>query len=191
MIKKLKEYGLFQFGKTIPDLKINGKSAPYPVLNERAVRAGAGIMLAMGLFGFVNAYFSQNFIPLKIIVVIFFLDFCVKVLVGTKFSIIGKLGQLIVKKQKPEYVGAIQKRFAWSIGLIMSFLMLLLLFVFETRGLLNLSFCTICLLIMWFESSFGICVGCKLYYGFIKKGLIKEPNIRPACPGGVCSLENK
>jgi hypothetical protein len=35
----------FQCGEVIPGLKINGKPAPYPVMNERAVRATAGLML--------------------------------------------------------------------------------------------------------------------------------------------------
>ncbi len=191
MINKLKKFGLFQFGKTITGLKINGTPAPYPVLNENAVRAGAGIMLAIGLFGFANGYFSQNFIPLKIISIFFFLDFFTKTFIGTRFSIVGHIGQFIVKKQKPEYVGAIQKRFSWGIGLIMSSLMIFLLFIFEPNGLIILSVCSICLLIIWFESCFGICLGCKIYYGLIKKGLIKEPAVRPACPGGVCSIGNK
>jgi hypothetical protein len=35
------------------------------------------------------------------------------------------LGSFMVKKQKPDYVGAIQKRFAWLIGLLMATAMLI------------------------------------------------------------------
>jgi len=50
MITKLKRFGFFIYGKTIPGLTIDGKPAPYAVVNEREVRAGAGLMLLMALF---------------------------------------------------------------------------------------------------------------------------------------------
>jgi hypothetical protein len=182
-------YGLFQPGKIIPGLEINGKPAPYPVLNERAVRAGAGIMLMMGVSAFAFALLLQDFRLLKVVVVLFFIDFFIKVIIGPKFSPVSNIAQLIVRKQKPEYVGAIQKRFAWSIGLAMASLMILLLFVFDVRGPINLAACTLCLTFMWFETSFGICVGCKIYYGLISLGVIKQPEIAPACPGGACPIK--
>ncbi|NCS67168.1 DUF4395 domain-containing protein [Candidatus Peregrinibacteria bacterium] len=175
-------------GKIIPELSINGKPAPYPVLNERAVRAGAGIMFVMGSIAFALALLSQDFRALKIVVVIFFIDFFTKVILGPKFSIISHISNLIVRKQKPEFVGAIQKRFAWSIGLTMASLMIVLLYVFEVRGPINLAVCLMCLTFMWLETSFGICIGCKIYYGLIRLKLIKEPEIAPACPGGACPI---
>lgn len=189
MIQKLHQYGFFKYGEVIPGLQIHGMPAPYPVLNERAIRATAGIMLALAFFGFSNAFFDKNLLPLKIVVVLFFIDFFTKVILGTKFSVLGKMGAFIVRNQEPEYVGAIQKRFAWSIGLLLSSIMILLLFVFQVTGPINLAICSICLTVMWFETSFGICIGCKLYYGLIKLGVLKAPQIRPACPGGVCSIQ--
>ena len=189
MYATLKRYGFFTYGQVIPGLTIDGEPAPYPVLNERAVRAGAGIMLALGATAFALAFFQQNFLPLKIVVVFFFVDFLTKVVIGTRFSPVSNIAHLIVADQRPEYVGAIQKRFAWSIGLLMSLTMILLLFVFDVRGNINLAVCSFCLLVMWLETSFGICVGCKMYYGLIKAKLIKAPEYRPACPGGVCSLK--
>ncbi len=190
MIKTLQtKYGLFQAGKTIPGLEINGKLAPYPVLNERAVRAGAGIMLMLGGSALSLALLSQDFRMLKVVVIFFFIDFFSKVVLGPKFSLVSNVANLLVKGQKPEYVGAIQKRFAWSIGLTMASLMIILLYVLEVRGPINLAVCLICLTFMWFETSFGICVGCKIYYGLIRIGLIKQPEIPPACPGGACPIK--
>jgi hypothetical protein len=189
MIKKLKKYGFFQFGEIIPNLKINGEEAPYPVTNERAVRAGAGIMLMMGIFAFTNALLLKNFDFLKVVVVIFFFDFLMKVVIGSRFSPMSALGEWIVKNQKPEYIGMVQKRFAWGIGLIMASTMVILVVLLNVRGPINLVICLFCLTVMWLETSFGICVGCKMYYGLIKLKLIKEPHIKPACPGGVCQLK--
>lgn len=179
------------YGTKIPNLKINGNDAPYGVVNERAVRAGAGIMLMLGLFAFSQAWFLQERLALKIIVVLFFVDFAIKVINGPKYSPISNIANLIVKKQIPEYSGAIQKRFAWSIGLVMASIMTLLVVILQIPGTYPLYFCSICLLFMYFETSFGICVGCKIYWGLISIGLIKEPEVAPACPGGVCPIPKK
>lgn len=188
LLQKLQHYGFFTYGKTIPGLNIHGLPAPYPVLNERAIRAGAGLMFAGGLFAFFHAFYLADFFYLQIFVSLFFFDFLMKVIVGIRFSPISFIANLIVSNQVPEYVGAIQKRFAWSIGLVLSSTMLLLLFVFEVRGLPNLAICGLCLTFMFAESAFGICVGCKIYNWLLRIGLLKQPEYKPACPGNVCSI---
>lgn len=189
MIKKLKKLGFFQYGKYIPDLKIDGKEAPYLVVNEREVRAGAGIMLVLAIFAVSNAWFDQNYLYLKFLILFFFADFFAKVVLGFDYSPINRVARLIVRKQRPDYVGAIQKRFAWSIGLGVSSLMIFLIYIVGLRGPITASICFVCITLFWLETSFGICIGCKIYYGLMKIGLIKEPVYRPACPGGVCSVK--
>ncbi len=188
-MEHLKNKGLFVYGQIIPGLMIHGKPAPYPVLNERAIRAGAGIMFVLGLFAFFQAFYLREFFFIQVFVVIFFVDFFMKVIVGTKFSPISQLANLIVSKQAPEYVGAIQKRFAWSIGLVLSGSMMLMLFVFGVVGWPNLAVCGLCLTFMFLETSFGICVGCKIYNFLLDKGIIPQPEYKPACPGNVCAIE--
>lgn len=189
MIKQLTRYGFFQYGKIIPGLTLHNKPAPYPVLNERAIRAGAGIMFALGLFAFFQAFYLRDFSYIQVLVVVFFIDFFMKVIIGTRFSPISQIAQLIVRKQTPEYVGAIQKRFAWSIGLILSGTMLVLLFGFGIQGLPNLIICSVCLTFMFMETSFGICVGCKMYNAFLRWGILPTPEYKPACPGNVCAID--
>ena len=48
-------------------------------------------------------------------------------------------------------------------------------------GPINMLVCGTCLLLLFFESSFGICIGCKLYDLFSK-------NKVELCPGNVCSF---
>jgi len=189
MLETLKKYGFFTYGKVIPGLVVHGKPAPYPVLNERAIRAGAGMMFALGFFAFFQAFYLREFLYINIFVVIFFIDFFIKVIVGTKFSPVSNLANLIVRRQTPEYVGAVQKRFAWSIGLVLSGIMMVLLFGFGVQGLPNLVICGFCLTIMFMESAFGICVGCKIYNALITIGVLRQPEYKPACPGNVCSIE--
>jgi hypothetical protein len=184
-----KRYQLGEVGVVIPNLMIYGKPAPYPVLNERAIRAGAGIVFALGLFAFFQAFYLREFFYIQILVVVLFVDFFAKVVVGTRYSPISRIADLIVAGQRPEYVGAVQKRFAWSIGLVLATTMMVLIFGFGIMGLPNLVICSICLTFMFMESAFGICVGCKLYGFLLAKGIIATPEHRPACPGNVCAIE--
>jgi len=51
-------------------------------------------------------------------------------------------------------------------------------------GPINLFICLSCLTILFFESVFGICIGCKIY-NFFNKEKAKF------CPGGVCTVKTK
>jgi len=180
---------LFVFGKVIPGLELYGKPAPYPVINERAVRAGAGIMFALGLFAFFQAFYLQEYLYLQLIVILFWVDFLMKAIIGTAFSPMSILANAIVQYQAPEYVGAVQKRFAWSIGFILATIMMILIFGFGVIGVLNLIICSICLVFMFMESAFGICVGCKIYNALLAWGVIKQPKYKPVCAGNTCAIE--
>lgn len=188
---KIKLKQLTQFGEEIPNLEINGKPAPYRVLNERAIRATAGLMLAAAVFGFTRAYLLQEYLLLKIVIISFFIDFGIKIFLSPVLAPYSIIGTFITRKQKPEWVGAIQKRFAWSIGFLIATTMLILFVFMEVRGFVPLLFCSICMFFMWLETSFGICVGCKIYWKFVDWGIIKKPEIAPACPGGACPIPKK
>jgi len=188
-MQKLKKFGLFTYGETIPGLMLYGKPAPYEVLNERAVRAGAGIVFALGMFSLFQAFYLQEFAYIKVLVVALFIDFLLKVVIGTKFSPLSRLSNLIVSKQEPEYVGAVQKRFAWSIGLVLSFIMVVMIFGFSVIGPVNLVICLFCLTLMFVETAFGVCIGYKLYGFLLARNVIAQPEYKPVCPGNVCSIE--
>lgn len=177
-----------EIGQIISDLTINGEPAPYWVLNERSIRATAGIKFFIGIVTLLYTFFTKDFSVVNVVLPLFFLNFLILVLWGPKYSPVSKLGSFFVRKQKPEYVWAIQKRFAWSLGLVMSGIVMLLIFMFWITGLFPLLLCSICLVLMWMETSLWICVGCKIYYWLIKKWFLKEPQYRPACPGWACSL---
>jgi hypothetical protein len=125
-----------------------------------------------------------NFIVVKIFIIAFTIEFLIRVFINPKYAPVMVLGRLAVSGQKPEYTGAPQKRFAWSLGLGLAALMLASL-VF---GLFSLTFscviCIVCVLLLFFESSFGICVGCRLYNLF-------TGNKAELCPGGICEVRKK
>lgn len=177
------------YGTIIPNLTIAGEPAPYPVVNERSIRATAGIMFAIGISTFWYVFLTEDYTPMPYIVALFWLDFFLKAVIDPKYSIFGIFGKFMTRKQKPEYVGAIQKRFAWSLGLAMATAMIIVAILLGIRGWPPLAICSTCLLFMWLESACGICVGCKIYSWFLKKGILPQPKVKPACPGGVCSLK--
>jgi len=51
-------------------------------------------------------------------------------------------------------------------------------------GPINFLICLTCLILLFFESAFGICLGCKMYEFFNRKKA-------KLCPGGVCEVHQK
>lgn len=170
------------YGQSHPDFN-------YGVVNERAVRAGAGMMFLAGILTFAYTYYTRDYKYVNIIVPIFWFEFFVKVVFGPKYGPIGFIAKLLVRKQQPELIGAIQKRFAWSLGLILATIMLIFAVGMGVRGKLPFIICTTCLTFMWMESALGICVGCKIYNALLKAKILKEPEFKPACPGGACAIK--
>ena len=165
---------IFQFGQQHPDYAI-------PVLNERAVRASAGLLFLVGQVAFMNAWLVGNFQLTRVFVVVFLVDFSIRLLVNPKFSPTLIIGHWVVRKQQPEWVGAPQKRFAWAIGFALALTMLYLVVLNNLIGPVNLAVCATCLALMFFEAVFGICVGCKIY------NLLNQEKAQ-LCPGSACEL---
>ena len=172
-VKRSMSKAFFQFGEHIPGYNV-------AVLNERAVRAAAGILFFFAMVTFMNAMLLGNFQPTRVFVFAFLIDFTLRIFINPKFSPSLILGQWMVRKQEPEYVGAPQKRFAWAIGFTLALLMLYLIVIKGVIGPVNMLVCGTCLLLLFFESSFGICIGCRLYNMF-------SNNEVELCPGNVCT----
>jgi hypothetical protein len=145
-----------QFGEIVKGYEI-------PVLNEREIRAAAGILFLATFISLMLIINSTNFVPIKYVISIFLVDFIIRLFIQPKYSPILILARLIVSNQNPEYVGAAQKKFAWYIGLALSFTMFMLMVVFNTYSIITGLVCLACLILMFFETAFGICIGCKIY----------------------------
>ncbi|HEY0678117.1 MAG TPA: DUF4395 domain-containing protein [Chitinophagaceae bacterium] len=155
-----------------------------PVLNEREIRASAGIMFLALLVSLMFILFKQDFLMVKYVIVIFLTDFIIRVLINPKYSPVLIIGRLVVSRQVPEYVGAAQKKFAWKIGLVLAGLMFLLMVVLNSYSIFTGVTCLICLLFLFFESAFGICIGCWFYSLFYKS----EASL---CAGEICKKSEK
>jgi len=166
-----------QFGETVEGYNI-------PVLNEREVRAAAGILFLAVFIALMQIVFNGNFLPIKYMVTIFLIDFLIRVFINPKYAPSLILGRIIVSRQNPEYVGAVQKKFAWIIGVLMAATMFVLMVVLNTYSAISGIICLICLIFLFFESAFGICLGCVFYGWFYKEKA-------QYCPGEVCDMKAK
>ena len=168
---------IIKFGETVEGFDV-------PVLNEREVRAAAGILFLFAFLAILLAILKGNFTLLKYFIISFLLDFIIRVFINPKYSPTLILGRLIVSRQNPEYVGAPQKKFAWVIGLVLAIIMFLLIVIVNSFSVITGLICLICLIFLFFESVFGICLGC-LFYGWYYKKKARY------CPGEVCDVKQK
>lgn len=154
---------------------------PVPVLNERAVRAAAGLLFVFAMVAFMNAWLLGHFQPTRVFVVAFLIDFTLRLFVNPRFAPSLIVGQWLVRRQQPEWTGAPQKRFAWGIGFVLAALVFWLVGVQQVVGPVNLLVCLLCLTLLFFESALGICLGCQVYAWVVRQ----PPEL---CPGGVCAV---
>lgn len=168
---------VIQFGENVPGYQI-------PVLNEREIRAAAGLLFLMMFTTILSIGITQSFTPLKYAIVAFLVDIAIRVFINPKFAPTLIIGRWIVRNQVPEYVGAKQKKFAWVIGLVLALTMFGLVVVANTYSPISGIICLICLIFLFFETAFGICLGCKFY------SLVYREKAQ-YCPGEVCEVKDR
>jgi hypothetical protein len=166
-----------QFGEDVPGYSIR-------VLNEREIRAAAGILFLGTFIGLMFIAFKGDFTAIRYVLIVFLADFIIRVFVNPRFAPTLILGRLIVGRQTPEYVGARQKKFAWVIGLILSAVMFVFLVLMNAYWMMTGLICLTCLIFLFFESAFGICLGCKFYPLFFKDKV-------QYCPGEICERRSR
>ncbi len=168
---------IFKFGEDVEGYSI-------PVLNEREIRAAAGVLFLATFISLMLIMFKNNFVPIKYVISLFFTDFLIRVFINPKYAPTLIIGRLIVSRQNPEYVGAKQKLFAWVIGVILSGTMLVFMVIVNSYSPITGIICLICLIFLFFETAFGICLGCIFYKIFYKEKA-------QYCPGEICDVKAK
>lgn len=162
-----------QFGEIVEGYRV-------PVLNEREIRAAAGILFLLLFTAAMLIFLENNFHLFKYAVTIFMIDILIRVLINPKLAPSMIIGAWAVRNQTPEYVGAPQKKFAWIIGAVLSSTIFTFLVVFNGFSPITGIACLICLIFLFFETAFGICLGCKFYPLFFKQDA-------EYCAGDVCT----
>ena len=85
---------IIKFGENVEGYNI-------PVLNEREIRAAAGILFLATFTSLMFILFEENFVPIKYVVTLFLADFIIRVFINPKFSPTLILGRLMVRNQTP------------------------------------------------------------------------------------------
>lgn len=168
---------IIQFGENVEGYDIR-------VLNEREIRAAAGIIFLFMFIALMQILFNGNFVMIKYAITLFLTDMLIRVFINPKYAPSLIVGRFIVRKQRPEYVGAKPKKFAWIIGVVLSGLMFICFNILNIYGPPTGITCLICLIFLFAEASFGICIGCKLY------ALIFREKVQ-YCPGEVCTIQER
>jgi len=166
----------YTYGETVPGYEV-------PVLNEREARAAAAILFVGAFIGLTNGVMLGTAVFSEYFVTFFAIDFTIRV-IQPRYAPSLLLGRFFVRNQKPEYVGAAQKRFAWALGLILAYPMFYYLVIDFQPNPIKVLVCLICMALLFFEAAFSVCLGCKIF-SWIKR---KDPKY---CPGGVCELQIK
>ncbi len=165
----------FNFGE-----KVDGFD--FKVINERDARASAGIMFLFGLLSLFSVFTLRTLLWAELFSLTFIFEFFVRVFISPKYAPYMLLGSLFVANQKPDWVEAKPKQFAWILGMILGGIMTYYI-VFDILSPFRLGICLLCMVLLFLESSFGICLGCILY---------TKLNIKlNSCPGGVCEMPTK
>lgn len=168
---------IVNFGETVEGYTI-------PVLNEREIRAAAGILFLMMFISILQVIYKGDFLMLKYATMLFLTDISIRVFINPKFAPTLIMGRWIVRSQTPEYVGAKQKKIAWIIGVVLALTMFILLVVVNSFSPITGLICLICLIFLFFEAAFGICLGCK-FYALVYKDKAQY------CPGEVCDVKSR
>lgn len=167
---------IWEYGYKVPGYDVT-------VINEREARAAAGILATLGMIVIFVGIGYNHIIVARVYLAFLFIDFTARV-ISPKYSPSLLLGKFIVQNQKPEYVGGLQKRFAWTLGWLISLPMLDWFVLHWDITFYKVMICVLCLTLMILESAFSICVGCMIYKALIDK----DPQ---HCPGGVCEIRKK
>ncbi|MCB0649668.1 MAG: DUF4395 domain-containing protein [Saprospiraceae bacterium] len=164
----------------------------YKVLDERIVRGSAGILLFLAVIASINGFILKNYIVVPYISGFLALNFLIGIFINPKFSPTMFISWVMVKNQSPLPIGAIQKKFAWSLGLVLSTTIFILsLFLLSDESYFDpvCLLCLTCIGLLFLETAFGICMGCKLYHLSVYLKLIKPPKEKPNCMGDACDTD--
>ena len=167
---------LFEYGEKVPGYDVT-------VINEREARAAAGILFALGMIVIFVGIGYNHIIVARVYLAFLWVDFLARV-ISPKYSPSMLLGKFVVRNQKPEYVGGLQKRFAWTLGWFVSFPMVYWFVLHWDITFYKVMICVLCLSLMFLETAFAVCVGCMIY-----KAIVREDPQH--CPGGSCEIRKK
>jgi hypothetical protein len=182
-----------RYGESVDVVTGDGRPVVGGVFDERQVRVAAGITMALGAVAFADALLAKNYLPIRTVTAFFFVDFTLRVWWGLGRSPVGVLARVLTRvltpAMSPDWVSAAPKRFAWTLGLVMSVTMTVITNA-RITGLLPMTICTLCLTLMWLEAVLGLCLGCQVYRLLVARGWISARESVEICSDGACQVDH-
>jgi hypothetical protein len=175
------------YGQVISGVNSEGAELHAGVFNENAVRAAAGLTMAIGAVAFVYAYFQHRYLGLQTAATFFFVEFSIRVIFGLQYSPTGIVSRFLALRKPPEWVSAKPKRFAWTLGMVLAGAMTIITNS-HVRGWLPRSICLVCITLMWLESVLGLCIGCEIHGFLVRRGWAQKDEAYEICAGGACEI---
>ena len=164
---------LTEYGEHVPGYDVT-------VINEREARAAAGLLFMLGMIVIFVGIGYNHIIVARVYLAFLFIDFTAR-MISPKYAPSLLIGKFVTRNQKPEYVGGLQKRFAWTMGWFISLPMMWWFVLHWDITFYKVMVCVLCLTLMFLEAAFAICVGCMIYKWIVRK----DPK---HCPGGSCEI---
>lgn len=175
------------YGQIMSHIQADGQPLRAGVFDENQVRAAAGLTLALGAAAFAYAAIGKVYQPIQMVTALFFAEFLIRVTWGITRSPLGLIAGWMTRRRQPHWVSAKPKRFAWSMGLVMSLAMMVITNS-GIRGPLPLTICLICLTLMWLEAVLGLCLGCEIHRYLVRNGWMQPDKDFEICTNGTCSV---
>lgn len=140
---------------------------PNPV-NEKAARTVAAVVAVACALVLVTGWFWL-LVPIAY-------GFIARVLTGPRLSPLGSLAQRVIAPRflgRPKLVPGPPKRFAQGIGAVVTTTAAVAALGFGLHGLAN-ALLAMMVLFAGLEASTGFCVGCKIFAGLMRVGLVPQ-----------------
>lgn len=168
------------------------ESLGYKTVDEHLMRHSATVMLYWGLGAFTIGFMMKLFWLLPFILGIFALNFIIGLFIKLDYAPSMLIAKRLHKETVPQPIGAVQKQFAWGLGLTISLIAFTLSILLQEDVRYFVPLCALCIAcntMLYFEAVLSFCVGCQLYKVAKKVGLVKEPAIQPKCMGNSCDID--
>ena len=176
------------YGQILTNIQPGGLTLQAGAFNENQVRAAAGLTLALGAVAFGYASLGKIYLPIQFVTTLFFVEFLIRVTWGLNQSPLGVVAGWMTRRNDPQWVSAKPKRFAWSLGLVMSLAMMVITNS-GIRGAVPMTICLICLTLMWLEAVLGLCLGCEIHRYLVRLGWMQPDRDFEICTNGSCTVE--
>lgn len=139
---------------------------PNPV-NEKAARVVAGCVAVIGL--------AAVALSARWLAVVLAIGFALRVASGPRFSPLGLLATKVVAPRlgEPKLVAGPPKRFAQAMGLAMTAAAAVATLAFGADGVADVLLVAL-VVAATLESVFALCLGCRVFAGLMRLGLVPE-----------------